>query len=114
VEGTFTVRVNVSQVSEVQAAVVAVAPVKGPPLNEMEVVCPAAGAVRVPLEGVAAKADDMASIRATNVSPKTLRLFILISSRDEVDNNREGGTKISVVILLATNSRELRWQSYQP
>ena len=75
----MTVKVKLSQVSVVHAAGVAVAPVNGPQLNETEVVWPAAGAFKVPLDGVAAKAEDTTTIRASVIArPNAFLLFILI------------------------------------
>src|SRR6266404_246265 len=53
----------------VQTAGLAVAPVNGPPDHASELVCPAAGALSVALEGVAATAEDTISISATKVGP---------------------------------------------
>jgi len=62
-------------VREVQAAVLGVAPVKGPPLKVTEVVWPAAGALRVPLAGVAANDEETMNVRVKRVSQKAVYLF---------------------------------------
>ena len=72
----MTVRAKVSQVTLVQAAGSAVAPVNGPPDHATELVCPAVGALSVALEGVAATAEDTAN-NATIMGTTHLLSFIL-------------------------------------
>ena len=67
--GTLTVSAKVSQVTLVQAAGSAVAPVNGPPDHVTELVCPAAGALRVALEGVEATAEDTINNSAAKMDP---------------------------------------------
>jgi len=69
VAGTFTVSAKVSQFTLVQAAGSAVAPESGPPDHAIELVCPAAGAFSVALEGIEATAEDTIKNSAAKVSP---------------------------------------------
>ena len=60
---------KVSQLTLVHAAGSAVAPLNGPPDHEIELVCPAAGAFRVALEGVEATAEETINNSAAKVNP---------------------------------------------
>jgi hypothetical protein len=62
----------VSQVTVVQTLGSAVAPVNGPPVQVMVDVCPVAGALSVPLGGVAARAIAADRVMARNTTPRIL------------------------------------------
>ena len=68
------------------------APLNGPPDQEIELVCPAAGAFRVALEGVEASAEETSNNSAAKVNPNHVWSFIRTSSRKEVETAGESTT----------------------
>src|SRR5207244_793677 len=86
-----------SQVAPVQSEGSAVTAVYGPPTQLTPLVCPLAGADKVPLLGVAAKAHNVMETRQS--ATKTVR--IAFSSRDR----QAESTRIPRVVL------RLRWDS---